>query len=260
MIVRCLLVIVLSVPLVGCGPTDTPEPPASPADKPAEKPKDTPKPVASKKKALNPAGTISLETFEDGRRRVLVEAAVCLREGPLELLMCRRNTKEHEAILHTEAFANDIHAALLATGAKVGSPVKYSNEKPFFTPASGTSIKISLQYEKKSGVTVSVDAKEWVRNANNRKALDKDWVFAGSRLFQDPEEPKTPPYYLANNGDVICVSNFVDAMLDLPINSPKENNELAFEAWTERIPPLETKVTVILEPVIEKKEKEKDKK
>lgn len=260
MIVRCLAAMLLLAPLIGCLPEDKPEPPAASGNKPSEKPKDQPKPVASKKKALNPAGTISLETFEDGRRRVHVEAAVCLREGPLELLMCRCNTKEHEAVLHSEAFANDIHAALLVAGAKAGSPVKYSNEKPFFTPASGTTIKILLQYEKKPGEIVTVDAKEWVRNANTHKALDKDWVFAGSRLFQDPEEPKTPPYYLANNGDVICVSNFVDAMLDLPISSPKENNELAFEAWTERIPPLNTKVTVILEPVVEKKDKDKDKK
>jgi hypothetical protein len=257
MMFRCLLPVLAMLPLIGCEPMGKPEPPTSPAEKPAEKPTDAPKPVPSKKKALNPAGTVSLETFEDGRRRVLVEAEVCLREGPLELLMCRKGTKEHEAILHSAAFAHEIHAALLAASAKTGNPAKYSNEKPFFTPASGTTIKITLQYEKKAGETVTIDAKEWVRNANTRKALDKDWVFAGSQFFKDPDDPKAPPYYLANNGDVICVSNFTDAMLDLPINSPKENNELAFEAWTERIPPLNAKVTMILEPVIEKKDKEK---
>src|SRR5262245_21231984 len=257
MLTRCLVPLAVMLPLLGCEPTDKPDQPSTPAGKPTEKPKDAPKPVASKKKALNQAGTVSLETFEDGRRRVLVEAAVCLREGPLELLMCRRGTKEHEAVLHTAAFAHEIHAALLASGGKPGTPVKYSNEKPFFIPASGTTIKVTLEYEKKAGETVTIDAREWVRNANTHKALDKDWVFAGSRFFQDPDDPKSPPYYLANNGDVICVSNFVDAMLDLPINSPKENNELAFEAWTDRIPQINAKVTVILEPVVEKKDKEK---
>jgi hypothetical protein len=257
MTIRGLLPLMSMTLVLGCEPTDKPDPPSTPAGKAAEKAKDTPKPVASKKKALNQAGTVSLETFEDGRRRVLVEAAVCLREGPLELLMCRRGTKEHEAILHSPAFAHEIHAALLAAGGKPGNPAKYSNEKPFFTPASGTTIKVTLEYEKKAGENATIDAKEWVRNANTHKALDKDWVFAGSRFFQDPDDPKTPPYYLANNGDVICVSNFVDAMLDLPINSPKENNELAFEAWTERIPAINAKVTVILEPVVEKKDKEK---
>ena len=39
-------------------------------------------------------------------------------------------------------------------------------------------------------------------------------------------------------------------MLDLPINSSKDNDDLAFEAHTERIPDLETPVLVILEPVL----------
>ena len=43
------------------------------------------------------------------------------------------------------------------------------------------------------------------------------------------------------------------ALLDLPIKSSKANSELAFEANTERIPPVGTKVTVIFEPVPEKK-------
>ena len=47
-----------------------------------------------------------------------------------------------------------------------------------------------------------------------------DWVFAGSRLVDDPLE-RTKQYYLANEGDVICVANFEGAMLDLPIRSSK---------------------------------------
>ena len=54
------------------------------------------------------------------QRRVLVNASVCLREGNfgLECLLCKKNTKEHESPLVTEAEAHHIHAALLAAGAK----------------------------------------------------------------------------------------------------------------------------------------------
>lgn len=45
-------------------------------------------------------------------------------------------------------------------------------------------------------------------------------------------------HYLAENGNVICVSNFSDAMLDLPIKSTQVNAALMFEAFTERIPPV----------------------
>jgi hypothetical protein len=52
---------------------------------------------------------------------------------------------------------------------------------------------------------------------------------------------------------VICISNFDSAMLDVPFLSTKDNDDLFFQANTESIPPLETPVTVILEPVRAKK-------
>jgi hypothetical protein len=87
-------------------------------------------------------------------------------------------------------------------------------------------------------------AREFFRS--EPKDLDIDWVFAGSRLVDVPFE-QGKKHYLANDGDVICVSNFETAMLDLPIKSPKDNADLAFEANTARIPPKDTRVTVILE-------------
>jgi hypothetical protein len=58
---------------------------------------------------------------------------------------------------------------------------------------------------------------------------------------------------MANNGEVITVSNFPDSMLDVPFKSSKDNVELIFEANTPKIPPLRTPVIVTLEPVPEKK-------
>ncbi len=53
-------------------------------------------------------------------------------------------------------------------------------------------------------------------------------------------------------GDLICVSNFPDAMLDLAIKSTDKQAEgLLFEAWTEGIPPRGTEVTMELVPRFE---------
>jgi hypothetical protein len=182
--------------------------------------------------------------IQGDRRRVLVDAYVCLREGQLEQLLCRKYTKEHEAILAADVDARNIHKALVLAKAEPGSVVRY---QPKYEPATGSAIKVTLQYEDK-GKLVTVPAQQWVRDSKTRKDLEHNWVFAGSQLL-DPMEKDQPPIYGANSGDVICVSNFEDAMLDLPINSPKDNADLAFEAHTERIPPLETKVLVILEPI-----------
>jgi hypothetical protein len=229
--------------LVGAGCEEEPPPPARAPDAP----KASTSPAAEARKV--PMGKNVWLEIQGEKRRVLLDAYVCLREGQLEQLMCRRQTKEHEAILAADMDARDIHKALIITGAKAGRVVRY---QPKYEPATGSPVKVTLQYQDK-GKTVTIPAQQWVRNSKTGKELEHNWVFAGSQLLEDPLEKGKPPFYAANSGDVICVSNFEDAMLDLPINSPKDNSELAFEAFTERIPPLETKVRVILEPIPEKK-------
>jgi len=205
-------------------------------------------PAAAKK--VEVGKNVFLE-IQGGTRRVVINAYVCLRQGQLEQLMCRRQTKEHEAILAADMDALMIHKALLVTGAEAGSPVKF---QPKFEAPRGTSIKVTLQYER-AGKAITVPARKWVRDGKTRKELAHDWVFAGSILLPDPLDKTQPPFYAANSGDVICVSNFDTALLDLPINSPKDWAERAFEANTEAIPPLETPVRVILEPVLKGEKK-----
>jgi hypothetical protein len=83
------------------------------------------------------------------------------------------------------------------------------------------------------------------------KQLDASWVFVGSGYYID--EKTGHKTYLAEGGDLICVSNFPDSMLDLAIKSTDKQDEgLLFEAWTERIPARGTEVTMELVPRFEK--------
>jgi len=66
-----------------------------------------------------------------------------------------------------------------------------------------------------------VPARSWIRNMKTKKDLDCDWVFAGSMLVDHPFDKNKPKVYLANDGDVICVSNFETATLDVPVKSSK---------------------------------------
>src|SRR5438105_5681545 len=210
-------------------------------------------------KRVEVSKNVVLEIPAEGPRRVRIAAEVVFREGPLEMLLCRKNTKEHESVLAADVDARDIHKALLAAGAKVGSPVKF---QPKYEPAKGSKILVSVEYtevrgqrsevrgqksedkgQTKDGKTVTVPARRWIRDMKSRKELAVDWVFGGSQFFPDPAGKDKPPLYAANGGDVICVSNFESAMLDLPISSTQLDAELQFEAFTDRIPPLGTKVT-----------------
>jgi len=235
-----LLSLVLAAGVTGCDlePSDTTAPAPAPAKKPEKK---------ADVKRIEIGTNIFLE-IEGKKRRVIVSASICLIKGPLEQLLTRKDTKEHEAVLTADIDARTLHKALLLSGAREGSPVKFD---PQYKPATGQTIKITCEYAQK-GKVISVRAQEWIRDANTKKILAHDWVFAGSRLIPNPLD-ENKKIYLANDGDVVCVSNFESALLDLPIKSSKANSELVFEANTERIPPVGTKVSVIFEPVPEKK-------
>lgn len=264
---RCLLGWLLFLPLlVGLGCEGEPRPRSANAvdqpGKPTQRdtsqekspakadpaPKSPDQPVPSKKVSLGKS--VWFET-EGDRRRVLVAATVCLREGGLECFLCRTQTKEYESILATDADAQVIHAGLLAAGAKPGSPVQYVEKKGevVIVPPTGSRIKIAVQYEDK-GKLVTVPAQQWILNAKTKKDLEDEWVFAGSRLLSHPEdENKKPVYAATSDGSYICVYNMPYAMLDLPVNNPNKDPEIReLQPHTDRIPPLQTKVMLILEP------------
>jgi hypothetical protein len=189
---------------------------------------------------------VILET-QGAKRRVILKATVCLREGVLEGLLTIEAKKTHEYILSIDADGLLIHTTLLAAGARQGQPVQFD---PVYKPATGSRVRVLVRYES-DGVQIERPAQEWIRYVDTSKILEHDWVFAGSRLFTDPDDPQKK-YYLANQGDLICVTNRDIAMLDLPIESPDADPRaggLFFEAFSERIPPVGTPVEVILEPV-----------
>lgn len=177
-------------------------------------------------------------------KRVFVDGYVAQRQAYLEMFACDAETKEHESVLGVVAKSSEVHAALLAVGATVGRTVRYD---PEYSPATGQSIRIWVMWYDEEGNFKSADARQWVRHSTTKSPLDRDWVFAGSSLWKDPSDGKE--YYQADSGEMICLSNFSTALLDLPIESTDANSELQFEAFTENIPPTGTVVRLMMVPL-----------
>jgi hypothetical protein len=177
-------------------------------------------------------------------KQVIVGARVALATGPIEVFACPEKTKEYEAIVATRASARLIHAALLAIGLEPGHPVMFD---PDYVAATGPAVAVTLRWRDADGTVREARGQEWVRNARTGAALDVDWVFAGSSFWQDPRDGAE--VYEADQGDLICVSNFPTATLDLPIESSQTNEDLLFEAFEGRVPPKGTDVEMILAPV-----------
>ncbi len=216
----------------------------------------------SKFTALDKNDRLFLEVGEGGEKRVLFVANVCVRNGALlEVFCCKKDTKEHESILNVDLDSRFIHAALLGAGTKVGKPVQFVNPKTLeaeYKPASGQKVGVQVVFHKGGKVTTE-RAQEWILDQNTKRPMAHDWVFAGSRFVKDPDRPKEPEYYTANNGEVIAISNFVDSMLDLPVEVGREERDLYFKAIEKKIPPVGSKVWVILTPIAEKEKKDEKK-
>lgn len=284
--------------------------PLSADDKPADS-KGAGPVAAGQPVPLNKQGTVLLD--KPGNR-VLLKVQVALREGALELLCCKKQTKEHESIFSLDAQAYVVHTALLALGAKPGTPAKF---EPKFAPATGQRIEIYINWTDEQGKAQRVKAQQWVRYITQkffaakmeklpdglelpkpselrfdaatqelswygrmrddqrdkflglskdekfRQAIQKfyndsqgrpmvgEWVFVGSSFYKDPETGKN--LYLAEDGDLICVSNFTNAVLDVNLKSSSSNETLLFEANTPRIPARGSTVTLELIPVPDEK-------
>lgn len=178
-------------------------------------------------------------------RRVIVDGYIALREGPLEMLACLVGTKEHESIVATFCKAQTVHAGLLAVGAEQGKPVQW---EPTFRPPTGSEIQVTALWVDKAGQKKNIDARQWVKVVDTEnEVLDTNFVFAGSLFWDDPDSRKK--VYQAESGDLICVSNFSTATLDVPIESSKVNSGLMFMAFTDRIPPQGTPVRLVLQVV-----------
>jgi hypothetical protein len=187
--------------------------------------------------------------FDKKTRSVVVDGEICLREGLLELLICEEGGKTHESVIKVKGKPSTVHTLLELAGAKKGTPVKF---QPEHQPATGSEIDITVKYVDTKGKMHSVPGQRFVRNKKTNKALKHPWVFAGSFFFKD-EFIKRELYMADEAGEFVCVVNFPSATLDLPIPSDQANQNLMFEAFTENIPLVGTKVRVTLKPKPEKK-------
>jgi hypothetical protein len=158
------------------------------------------------------------------------------------MLACLVGTKEHESVVAVFSNAQTVHAGLLAIGADQGKPVKWDP----YVPPSGSEIQVFALWRDEEGNKKKIDTREWVRVVGTEDdTLATNWVFAGSMMWTDPDTGEQR--YQAESGDLICVSNFSTATLDVPIESMAVNSGLMFAAFTERIPKEGTPIRLVLQ-------------
>lgn len=173
-------------------------------------------------------------------RRVELDAEVVLRQGPLELLACTPDTKEHESILRVRARPSHIYHALGLIGISPGHPARWDEETSRPIPPDGEEISIALTWDARSGREY-IDAWEWLHVAGSDKsATPRPWLFTAS--VRDPQGRLAAD----RDGTVITVVEFGTELVGLGEFHSADDAELWLEAFTERIPPVGTRCALVL--------------
>jgi hypothetical protein len=106
----------------------------------------------------------------------------------LEVVACTTDTKEHEALVVTQARASQVHAALLLIGLEPGSPGKWELKGDDLVPVdpTGPSVDVLISWTDEAGARVSRRPVEMVSRFDGGAPFDPDgtgrWLFAGSQM------------------------------------------------------------------------------
>lgn len=101
----------------------------------------------------------------------------------LEVTVCGRDSKEHEALVVTDAKPSHVHAALLLAGLEPGVPGRYAieNGRTKKVLPSGGAVEVSVVWRDASGFDRTARATDWVVSTTGAR-LGGSFVFAGSRI------------------------------------------------------------------------------
>ena len=171
---------------------------------------------------------------------VELAAEVAMREGPLELLACSPQTKEHESILIVRARPLHVFQAMGLIGLESGSPVRFDEGMQRRIPATGESLDLRIRCETPFPKN-EVSATSWVVESGSEKPPAKlDWIFSGSRSDAGGR------FGADLEGTVVCLVDFDNALISLATPHSADNEVLWLKANTEAIPPRGTRCTLLV--------------
>lgn len=120
---------------------------------------------------------------------------------------------------------------------------KFNNEILWYGPMTEEERTDLLSKSKKDEYQKAIE--KFYKEGQSRP-MNASFVFVGSSMYKD--EDTGEEFYQAEGGHVICTSNFSDALLDIREESSASDGGQAYEAWTEKVPPVGTPVLLMMTP------------
>lgn len=176
----------------------------------------------------------------------------------LEVVACTKGTREHEALVMTEARPSHLHAALLLIGLEPGAPGAPRGRGREAIAPTGDPVEVRIAYVNEAGEEVESDAAAWIRHAETGEAFEtRGWVFSGSRIVTHRGREV---YDADGTGLVIGLAMFGNARVSAPsmggatlalsdgFNPEAGVDEPVWIANRDRVPKFGTRVVVRLSP------------
>jgi len=192
-------------------------------------------------------------TIQKSTREIRFPAAVNLREGLLEYLIVHQNGKIHESLFRTDTSPTNINVALALLHYKPSKelyriwkePGVISGEFHKVPEETRLASRIAIDVEvEKGGEIKRYPVSDWIRHETTAKAMPPTfWVYGGSEFYDGKFVPET-------TGDISAIYVTNSSL----INYPGEDNfnDEVWSSFTDRIPDLDTKVTLVIAPYVEK--------
>jgi len=181
-------------------------------------------------------------TVDTKAREVRLEGSVVLQKGSLELFACSEGTREHESVIAVRARPSHVTFALALLDLSPGKP-GFMTEGGAFSPPAGEVLRITCRFTGADGKPHEVPAHRLLRLAGAEAGLDRplDWVYVG--------RPEAEALRAADReGTVVCLSNFREAVIDVPFESTSVNADLVYEANPRTVPAVGTPVHLVIRP------------
>jgi hypothetical protein len=167
----------------------------------------------------------------------------------LEVLVTTRNTREHEALVVTDAKPEDVHAGLLLLGLQPGTPASFAwtpavGDEParlVGTPARGDAVRVLVQ---RAGSEAWVPLVSWMRSERGAEAVRDAFVFAGSAFRRVGGREV---YAATLEGTIVGLTAFGSETVAYgPLHNPEAASEQPHFLATSTLPPQGDSVVVRL--------------
>lgn len=223
-------------------------PPVEPSTLPAPDQKVEPvKPAVEKLDATH--YRIGEVTFDQTTREIRIPAEVNMTEGLLEFLLVHKDGKVHESLFRTNINATHLNVAFTLLRYKAsrelytvyndkGQNIGPVNQVPDEVKAAAR-VNIKVEWND-DGQTKSCPVNEWISDSVTEKPMPSGpWVYGGSEI----EEGRFAP---ESTGDIVAIFLTNSAMILYPGND--NQNDEVWLPFPKRVPPIDTKVTLIFSP------------